>query len=438
MASTSEGQQLADLFFEITQSREPKFLLAVCDDGKQLRKLKQELRKDLERSNKIVSFIRADELRSDLLGRFYAESTKLRIDCVIVWGLDRIGLSGLESIFRELNFHRDALTALGIPIVIWISADNLRLLAAAAPDFWSRRTGVYYFAGASPRDLLKRLFSASTFGTTRLAPSPVAQTLQRLLASERRLSRCMRRKSVSIQEADDCLRHLHADLAALRNHVLDKRAIDVALWLWNVAGLDRDLQVMIERVNKEDRRIFEALYLDRNEALLYTAEQIGAILDEYGKQIDATVRKRKAPALVGIFRRNAGSKLDEIANDLDSYIGVSTTDLERWFDDSYEHPKEDPSDSLEKTFGAQASYELESWLSGYNDERPQFFSQEEGALLKALYSSSFPLEEISSEFRMTRSAAKKEIQRLEEKVRLFLSTAEKRKQAAVSRPSNFR
>src|SRR5258708_7674746 len=121
MSRPVENHQLADLVFEVTQTREPKFLLAVCDDGAKRRRLKRELRKALETAHKRVIFIAADELRTDLLNFFYGKGEAGNVDAVVVAGLERMGASAATGIFWNFNFHRDALVTLGIPFVIWIS-----------------------------------------------------------------------------------------------------------------------------------------------------------------------------------------------------------------------------------------------------------------------------------------------------------------------------
>src|SRR6185437_2131389 len=152
-------RKLADLKFELFEDSESKLLLVVCDDETLNKELRNQLEKDLEEAGKIIGFISATKAAGRLLQSFYDLPRTGKYDALALVGLNRLSPNTANALLRELNFHRDALIALKLPLIIWMTNELLLKLPSLAPDFWSRRTGVYRFSHQASAELLSRLFS---------------------------------------------------------------------------------------------------------------------------------------------------------------------------------------------------------------------------------------------------------------------------------------
>jgi len=161
-------------------------------------------------------------------------------------------------------------------------------LIAIAPDFWSRRSGVYYFDRGSIGDLLKKLFSRTLTDEKEWTPEPtLSEAFSKVLTSEKELGRCLRHKEAfSLQKVDDVIREIRTGTSQLLEECNKGRQIEVALWLWNVSQLDQNLQLMLDNLKPDMRNRFESLYTDRNEALLHLSERMVSILEDYLKELE--------------------------------------------------------------------------------------------------------------------------------------------------------
>jgi DNA-directed RNA polymerase specialized sigma24 family protein len=354
---------------------------------------------------------------------------------LILSGLDRVRSTIADSILAELNFHRDALAFLKLPIVIWLNNQLLSRLPGIAPDFWSRRTAVYRFTPEPTKELLARLFSLAHKDLVAHQPSTIGKAIKDIIDAERILSKCLRTRFFAVEEADALIAIIQDNIRVLRNEGESGRQIDIAMHLWNIGQVDKQVERFVKELNASDRNIFEYVYTDRNEALLHVAQETQTLLTRYLDELPVCIQKRRRPTLVGLFYGVAIDRLNQIARDLESSVGVSIDQLEPWLAD-VDHQNDDddprgPQDTVESAIGAQASYELESWLRGYNDHLPAIFSESEGKLLKALYSQ-LTQQEIAEQMGLKLSYVRKLVHELEEKVRLFLLTSETRTRSLPS------
>ena len=71
---------------------------------------------------------------------------------VTVEGAERLDAAALRELFGYLQWTREGLRELAIPLVFWFPGNFLPDLAKKAPDFWSWRNGVFIF-GSEEVDL---------------------------------------------------------------------------------------------------------------------------------------------------------------------------------------------------------------------------------------------------------------------------------------------
>ena len=74
---------------------------------------------------------------------------------------------------------------------------------------------------------------------------------------------------------------------------------------------------------------------------------------------------------------------------------------------------------IDSEFGIHSAIQLEQWLSGISADRPRVFSEKEGKILRALYDEPGRTD-LASLTGMPEGEARAEIDRLREKVSLFL------------------
>jgi hypothetical protein len=323
----------------------------------------------------------------------------------------------VEHVFSELNFHRYTLASLGLPLLVWLTSLQVQKLASTAPDFWSRRTAVYFFSKPSTKRLLEKLFARDRKGRV-APPSDVESAFAKILDSEKKLSRCLKKsQDFSVEAADAQIKNLESNLDHLTQQCKNGRQIEVALWLWNTTHVERNLRFFVDGLEPGARDVYGYVYTDRSEVILYLAERMPQILPDYGKSVRDRVRQRKRANLLSLFRKVAFDRMNEVLAEIDEHERRSVHTLPVVSDeilDDYEAVE-----ILGES--SQATYELESWLSGYGAKQPDYFSAAEARLLKALYSESSDPETIASEVGLSVREIKRCIVKLEAKVRLYLA-----------------
>jgi hypothetical protein len=411
-------EKLRDLLFEIQEDREAKFLLCVCDDRGNRREVRQYLISQLRAGQKKVASVPAKRVTGKLLASLLDLPDRQGIDCINLWGIPGMNASATDQLFSELNFHRDAITSLSVPIIVWLSSPQIQRLAAVAPDFWSRRTAVYLFNKPSTKDLLARLFSRKS-PTEKQVTSDIHDAFEETLRSEKALASCLRRKGhFSVEVADEHIKRLQSSLDYLAQQCNNKRQLEVALWLWNATQVERILHHFVRNMAPEMQNVYGDVYSDRTELVLYMAEQMPGLLAEYGKLVEEKVRQRKRANLVSFAKKLALEKANKMLEEMGTRENRSVHYLsKRWTNDYDDYdPPIDISSGEDKLV-----YDLESWLSGYHSKQPAFFSTSEAQLLKALYSETLDPRQISLRLGIKVSEVRKRIIQLEKRVRLYLA-----------------
>ena len=338
------------------------------------------------------------------------------VACVNLWGIPSMRASSADQLFSELNFHRDTIASFGLPLLVWLTNSQVQRLASRAPDFWSRRTAVYFFNKPSARELLERLFSRAT-GVKKKPLSDIEEAFAEILASEKALGKCLKRSQhFSVELADEQIKKLESNLDYLIGQCHNKRQLEVALWLWNSTQMEGQLQFFVKSLQPEDRNVYEYLYTDRSEVILYLAEQMPGVLNEYAQSVKEKVRLRKRANLLTIFKSVAFTRLGEVLNEIALRERRSVHTLPVWSDDVLEYETIESGDDV-----GPAVYDLESWLSGYSTKQPAFFSVEEARILKALYSISSDPDDIAAALGLSMRETKKRIAQLQTRVELYLA-----------------
>jgi len=414
--------KLRDLLFEIEGEEGAKFLLCICDDRAVRRTARKRLIEELREHGKVVTSISAKKASGSLLSTF-TEAVRIRDgDCINLWGIPGMRSAAASQIFEELNFHRDTLASFSKPLLVWITSSQAQRLASTAPDFWSRRTAVYFFDNPSAQDLLRRLFARKASVKTK-QPSQIEKSFTEILSSEKNLSRCLRRKQQFTPEAaDEHIRKLDASLDYLSRQCAAGRQLEVTLWLWNAAAVESFLRFFVNRLEPVERNVYDYVYTDRSEVILQLAEEMPKVLTDYAASVKDKVRQKRRADILKFFMNAAITKLNSVLQDIHLQESRSVHRLPELSDEVlskedlawYERPEKDDPES-------QAVYDLESWLSGYSTERPKYFSDDEARILKVLYSDSNEPTDVAEIMNLPVQKARQRISELREKVQLYLS-----------------
>jgi hypothetical protein len=397
---------------------EAKFLIAVCDRTPTAGKIIQTLNDKLLKKGKKSFSISIPVLPFPLVHLLIRAVRDAGADVVHLMDIGAVPKKDLPRFFSELNFQRDALSGLGLPIVLWISKSQIQQLASAAPDLWSRRHGVYSFDVTSVENLLTKIFSQRpNAGDTGHPNRDVARAVTDILAAERELRGCLQHRSqFSLGKADDLIQRIRKGVDQLETAGRKGKKIEIAMWLWNMSRLDQDLQQAVRSAETTQKGFFETLYTDRNEVLLHMAENIVSILTEYSEELEAKIRSKARVSILMSYVGAASKKLAEMA----SVLTVDHVDLEDLAEEAtdatlYEHSMGWANDE----FRATAAHQLELWLSGLNIDRPRMFSASEGKILKGLYEEQ-GRQNLAVRLGLSPEDLNTKITDLEEKVRLFL------------------
>jgi hypothetical protein len=339
-------------------------------------------------------------------------------DIVHLTEIGALPKKGQARFFSELNFQRDALSGLGLPIVIWIPKRQIQQLAAAAPDFWSRRQGVYTFNDTSVHDLLAKIFAHRTKDPHARQPNrEVVKSVTDVLDAERELRGCLQHRSqFSLSKADDLIQRIMKGIEQLETAARKGKKIEIAMWLWNISRLDHDLQEAVQLADTNQKDVFETLYTDRNEVLLHMAENIVEILTEYSEGIERKIKNKGRISILMSYVDAAAKKLAEMATVL-TIDHVNLDDLAGEAADAL--PPEDSMGWANDQLRSTAARQLELWLAGANPDRPPMFSREEGQMLRALYQET-DRGSLARKMRLSADQLTKKVNNLEQKVRLFL------------------
>ena len=104
-----------------------------------------------------------------------------------------------------------------------------------------------------------------------------------------------------MRKADELIARIEKGVEQLENAGRKGRQLEVAMWLWNMSRLDQDLERAVETLEEETREDWETIYADRNEALLFVAENIRSIFNDYAESLQKGIRNRTTISLVKCF-----------------------------------------------------------------------------------------------------------------------------------------
>jgi hypothetical protein len=425
MASEGNIQhQLDDLLFELTEGGRAKFLFALCDGAPLRNKLQRQIESYIRRSGRGVGTIVVSRRVKSLFRNAVEFSRDRSITVVNFVGFEKLSVARRHAALGELNFHRDALSTLGVTILFWFPTKMLATVIAHSPDLWSRRGAVYYFSQTSTKTLLNRLFEKSSTDSSKWVPEPIlSEAFQKIFAAERSLAQCLRdKKSFSLPKADALLSKIHAGIDALETECKRGRQIEVALWLWNLSHLDAELQAMLDSLETPQQARYESLYTDRNEALLFVAKKLPEILTKYRQSLNSNTWSKTKQNLLKRAKEVAFSKLSRMARELSSPVQMPLAldpDL-----DSQVGSLRSWITAPDSIFVAKAATEMEQWLVGINKAKPVFFSDREAELLKLLYLHDGKTKLVARLSEMTEAALIRTVNHLKRKVSLYLGTSD--------------
>ncbi|MEI6444148.1 MAG: tetratricopeptide repeat protein, partial [Nostocales cyanobacterium ELA583] len=124
-----------------------QIFIAVCDADRQRENIIANYERELAPT--INTYRVYLDPQEPSLRQAIAQQVTLKENAVAtVLGAERLGLSKDESLkkfFGYLQWTREALRELKMPIILWIPSSIHAQIAKQAPDFWSWRNGVFYF-----------------------------------------------------------------------------------------------------------------------------------------------------------------------------------------------------------------------------------------------------------------------------------------------------
>jgi len=416
---TIPEKQLRDLLFELEDSAGPKVLIGVSDDPSLTSKLHDKCAMQLSDQGKEAASAPASALLFNPLQTLINLSRNGTIGVIQLTDFDNVAPSDFELVLRQLNFHRDAIAALKVPILLWLSTEQLYSLINEAPDFWSRRTSVYYFTSYSSEQLLAKLFARKPLEIANVL-STETEAVQSILEAERSLAKCMNDKAeFSLPKVDRLINEIRTCVDTLSSGCRERKSLEITVNLWTLTHLDR---VLYDRLRAAVRGNAEFQYLNsyENEVLVFLAERLHETLGTYLSQLGKKIRRRQSPDLLSVFRSAATSKMKRVALEIaqtGQELRGGSADLELY---------SLPGESVEDLLRARATRELEFWANGSIDTPPKYLTPEEARIVRHLYNSQSPLMEISSlaeALGMSRHALNAKLRETESKIRRVLDEA---------------
>ncbi|HEX3103217.1 MAG TPA: hypothetical protein VHQ22_02130 [Terriglobales bacterium] len=374
MTATSDPRLvLSELAFELKEGVGPRFLIAVCDDKERAANLRNKLDTELMGVDKEPVVIGVPLSSGNLVDAILYKTESRNPSVIHLVQEKDLPDVGTEKFFGELNFQRDSLSKLSAPFILWLYGRQIAQLAAKAPDFWSRRTAIFYFDSPSFTVLLDQIFKG--FKTSeRVQADEISGALRDILSSERELEKClMNRRHFSLPRADSFIKKLRTNIQKLVTECSKGRKLDVVLWMWNAGHLD----IALGRFGPPTRTPTQTTLLERNDLLLSLAEHIEKVLRQYLVQMEQKIRTKESLSLVQVFTRYALNLWAQMTRQSRKGIeNIHQLDIEDIRESEF---------ARGDTFSALLIDSFESWLSGANDNKPPAITEEEAQVLKYLY-----------------------------------------------------
>ncbi len=415
-------KHIADLAFELGDSTNSKFLFGVSNDSEQRKELQAEIAARLKAADKSLELTKASQLRGNFVSRLADRIHEKRIDCFIIESIPELSEKSARTLFGKLNFRRDALSRLSVPMLMWLTSEQIHLFTTVAPDFWSRRTAVYDFTSITAQEAILRLFSDSPIPRESFAKeNEIPNAFEAIFNSEKTLRECCsKRDQFSLIKSHELTRSIREGVTTLSRSAKQGHQIEISFALWNMSRLDDILQRFLSELGPFEKSTFESLYTDRTEVLLYMAEQLEKVFTSYTSQWKRDQRRQKFNSLVDVYATKAVRRLNQIATELKKLSELSAYDVSEIVGE-VRFPPDDTKAWASTMFRERAAEELELWLSGRSGKRPSPFTPREGEVLKAMYANSSAPLDLAQKFGVSDVAILAELDRLERKVRLYLS-----------------
>lgn len=407
---------LRDMLLEVADGGVSKILLAIADTERQ-HDLNVLLENNSHSENVRVKTIYARDIPIRELVTFFS-SAEVGSDALSIIGISELNHQIRTALIHSLNFHRDAVLSLSVPIVIWLTSDDMYLITSKAVDLWSRRTAVYQFEPESAHQLIAKLFRNSPIPQeTWKSKDALFECLETVLSKEGQLRECIKGTSeLNPTRAKECQNTLLRNAEKLSQALSDGRQVELALWLWNVAGVAGMLRNWLAELDYSSRTTFEGMYADRNELLLVLAEKMPLILRRYKRDLHRALGRMKSASLIETFCDFADRELDKITSQLHALTQFASPEM---FIDA-----EISGTAIQQELTAE---DLEKWLSGQSSKRPRYLTAIEGDLLKSLYNQT-PVMQQAHQFGAGHEQVLLQIEALELKLRYVLGITSRRKQ----------
>ena len=136
------------------------FLFCVCNNGELINHINQQIIERARHSDLIITSIYISSTDIDNFLNLVRKATSDKPDGIIINNLDELILISQGAFVQHLNFAREILIELNVPLMFWFSERNISLIANKARDLFIRKDrGIINFIGITGISSLKRLES---------------------------------------------------------------------------------------------------------------------------------------------------------------------------------------------------------------------------------------------------------------------------------------
>jgi len=303
------------------------FLFAICDSGEWRERLMARLEKELVSEGKSVLKVDFSPTRSDLTGEIRRRLEALSASDqpkVVFINVQGMGIAGLEEIYpteetekawlglRSLNYQREQLSRLGLPLVFWMNWETFRQAYKYAGDLLAARSG---------------LFCMERVALPAYVPLEVKQALQWMMEHPMLTA-------LSPKELRRRVEHFEAQLQRVRSKEKLNQPL-VALLYSELATLYRNLGELFRALEFQEKAVNLYRTLARKNPgaflpdLAASLNNLGAVLSALGRREEALGTTQEA---VGRYRelaqRNPDAFLPYLAGSLNN-LGMMLSALGR-------------------------------------------------------------------------------------------------------------
>ncbi len=408
----NSSNKLEYLRFLLESSEGPRFLFVVCDEAAQQRTYMKEIYAPLKKHNTAVLDVVALD-PSSILEALVTISHK-EVKSINLVGAATLGEPDQKALFSHLNFHRDAISEIGLPLLLWLTSESLTRFAATAPDFWSRRTAVVRLSESPAAERIRALFSGYKPPNVSAFEADMRQSFATVSHCEKELQECLQGEHFSIARIDGKIAKLRQAISVFLSWIERGRALQVTLWMWNALQLDSAFQRRLQNALSSTTAQPDTLLDHRNEVLVQVSANLSTILEEYRESIVECCKNGR--------RINLRTR---ILNEVDSALKVvvCSEGEETLSSIDIDHRKVDlltVDSGAENQLRNKAATQLDLYLSGAASVYPRFFAPDEIRMLKFLYENRQSIPAFARQFGVSEADASQKVQGLYEKVMLYL------------------